>query len=520
MTMQPIPLSSRSPYAFLLAVLLAGVTAAQTVTLKSSLLVSGLSRPVFVVSPPADTQRLFIVEQAGVIKIFENGAILGAPFLNIDPIVGGGATEESGLLGLAFHPNYASNRKFYVCYTDNTGASVVREYLADAANPDLADPTSFTTIVPPIPHPADHNGGCLEFGRDGKLYLSLGDGDDGAHGQLLTTYLGKLLRIDVDNPPTFVPAGNPFGASSFPLIWSYGWRNPWRFSFDRQTGDFYGADVGNSSWEEVDFQPAGSPGGENYGWRCMEGNHCTGLSGCTCGSGSLSNPIVEYSHGNGCAVIGGYVYRGTAILGFQGNYIYGDFCNGRIWSFTYDGSSVSNFVERTSELDPPGPATLAGITSFGQDASGELYICNIGGQIYRIESVCPNPVSFCVTTPNSAGAGARMRYAGTGSIPQNDLVLRCSGCPAHVSGFFFYGQGQTQVPLGNGYRCVPSPILRLPAVQTNSLGNAAYSFDVNAPPHAVTAGSVWSFQFWFRDVPGGGALYDLSDGLSVTFCAY
>ena len=514
------------------AAVLAGHASAQT--LRSSLVQAGFTQPLYVTSPPGDTHRLFVVEHAGIIKIIKDGSLLATPFLNIDPIVGGGQaqSDERGLLGLAFHPGYAANRKFYVSYTDLSGSSVVREYLASAADPDVADTSTFTTVVGPILQPqSNHNGGCIQFGPDGKLYMSVGDGgaanDSGTghdptlgNGQSLATYLGKILRVDVDNPPTYVAAGNPFVGGSFPHIWAYGLRNTWRFSFDRLTGDLWLGDVGQNAKEEIDFTPASSTGGENYGWKCMEGFNCSGLGGCPaggCADPSLRPPVREYNHGLGCSVTGGYVYRGSAIAGFQGHYIHADYCSGAIWSFTYNGS-VQNLVTRTNELNPPGTLAINQVTSFGEDANGELYICDFGGgEVYKIEGQCVSPTIFCTTSPNSVGPGALMSFFGDGTLSQNNLLLGVTGGPPNKNGFFYYGSQTASVPAFNGIRCVGGTIHRLPVVQTNLFGDADWTFDALAPTSGITPGSTWHFQFHYRDT-GTGTGLNYSDGLTVPFC--
>jgi glucose/arabinose dehydrogenase len=528
---------STSCRSFLPALALAAVVAggfsgvARGQTLRSTLVQGGFTQPLYLTSPPGDTHRLFVVEHAGIIKIIKDGALLPTPFMNIDAIVGGGqaTSDERGLLGLAFHPQYASNGRFYVAYTDNSNAEVMREYHV-SGNPDIADTATFTTLFGPYPDPqSNHNGSCLQFGADGMLYYSLGDGGNAndmgsghdpstGNAQSMNTYFGKMLRLDPDNAPTYVPAGNPFPASSIPLAWAIGLRNPWRFSFDRLTGDMYIADVGQGAWEEIDFQPAASTGGENYGWRCMEGNHCTGFTGCTCNAPNLKIPIQEYSHSSGCSITGGFMYRGAAIPAFQGQYIYADYCSGQIWSFAYNGTTVSNFVNRTAQLDPAGALSINSVTSFGQDANGELYICDFGGgEIYRIDTICPDPTIYCTAAPNSAGPGAFMAVSGTGSFASNDLHLFTSGCPSTVFGFYFYGTAQANVPTYNGFRCVGGTIKRLPTVQTSQFGDADWTFDVHAPPAVVQPGSTWYFQLFYRD-PGVGTGLNYSDAVTVPFC--
>ncbi|MEW6249385.1 MAG: PQQ-dependent sugar dehydrogenase [Planctomycetota bacterium] len=356
-----------------------------------------LVRPLFLTALPGDTARLFILEQRdgniGRIRIFDRGAgaLKATPFLALSPV---GTQSEQGLLGLAFHPAYATNGYFYVYYTDPTNTIHVVRYTV-SGNPDLADPNSAYRLLQ-IPHPTygNHNGGWMAFGPDGYLYIGTGDGGSGYdpsnNAQSRQARLGKLLRIDVNGddfpadpnrnyaiPPTNPLVNDPNAAHE---IWHLGLRNPWRCSFDRETGDLYIGDVGQANWEEVDFQPANSPGGLNFGWRCMEGQHCTGLTGCTCNSPELTLPIHEYAHvNNQCSITGGYVYRGYEICDLRGTYFFADYCADRIWSFRYDGVNLTEFQERTAELNAGG-----GITSFGEDAEGELYIVCSDGEIWKI----------------------------------------------------------------------------------------------------------------------------------------
>jgi len=372
-------------------------------TLSTRRIASGINRPVLAVAPPGDYTRLFIVEQPGVIRIYDmvNAVMLPTPFLNIASIVGGGdsGSDERGLLGLAFSPDFATNGHFFVSYTNNSSNTVIARYTVSTANPNLANASSALTILTQSQPETNHNGGMIAFSPiDGYLYIGLGDGGGGndqhgsiGNGQLQTTFLGKMLRIDVANSapgtPYVVPPTNPFVGPGGYLdeIWASGLRNPWRWSFDRVTGDMYIADVGQNAWEEVDFQPATSAGGENYGWRCMEGNSCTGLSGCTCNAPTLTDPIHVYSHSSGCSISGGYCYRGCAMPNMHGIYFFSDFCTSPMWSFRVVGGAVTEFTTRTTELDPPGAQSIAGVTSFGEDAYGEIYICDWnGGEIFKI----------------------------------------------------------------------------------------------------------------------------------------
>jgi glucose/arabinose dehydrogenase len=350
------------------------------------LVASGLSAPLYLTAPTGDVSRLFIVEQTGAIKVFKDGALLPTPFLDLSgQLVAGG---EQGLLGLAFDPDYATNGRFVVHYTDLEGDTRV-SWFQVSANPDVADPGTEQIIFTADQPYGNHNGGQVAFGPDGNLYLGLGDGgsanDPEGRGQDLTEPLGSILRMDIRaGTPYTIPPDNPFIAQvdAVPEIWSYGLRNPWRFSFDRATGDLYIADVGQGRTEEVDIAPAsaGSGKGENYGWSIMEGSHC--LSGSTCDQTGLILPVFEYDHDQGCSITGGYVYRGSAIPALQGMYFYGDYCQGWVRSFRYaNGEAIEGTDWAT--LRPGGQ-----LTSFGEDAAGELYVISASGTVFK---VVPDP---------------------------------------------------------------------------------------------------------------------------------
>lgn len=362
---------------------------------------TGLTRPVFVTAPPGDNKRLFIVEQrsgsVGTIRILDltTGTLLPSAFFTISPVTTG---SEQGLLGLAFHPDYASNRQFYVNFTESGGGSagrtVVARYLADPVNPNTFVPGSRQDVIR-IDQPfSNHNGGWIGFGPDGYLYVSMGDGGSGgdpqANAQNLNVLLGKLLRLDVDgddfpsdvNANYRIPSDNPFVGIGRGEIWAYGMRNAWRCSFDRETHDLWIADVGQGTWEEIDFQPAGSPGGENYGWRCYEGNASYNSTNCAAPN-TMVFPIYAYSHSSGCSISGGYVYRG-GICDLRGTYFFSDYCSNQIWTFRYDGANVLDFRNRTTELQP-NVGSFSSIVSFGEDNRGELYICSLSnGSIFKI----------------------------------------------------------------------------------------------------------------------------------------
>ena len=340
--------------------------------------VTGLAFPLDFAGPPGDPSRQFIVEKGGAVRVVRDGVLLGQPFLDLSGRVSGGS--EQGLLGIAFHPGYPGDRRFFVNYTDGAGNTHVASFSV-SANPDVASPSGADVLVVGQPF-ANHNGGGLAFGPDGFLYIGLGDGgsegDPLGNGQSLSTLLGKMLRIDVDRgSPYAIPAGNPFlgSAGARGEIWSFGLRNPFRFSFDRGTGDLFIGDVGQDAREEIDFAPRGS-GGQNYGWNRTEGTLCFGAADCD--RSGITFPIAEYGHDEGCSVIGGYVYRGAAIPALQGQYFYGDFCSGFVRSLRVDGGAASG-ARQWPEL-APGDS----ITSFGQDAAGELYVVTAGGTVFRV----------------------------------------------------------------------------------------------------------------------------------------
>lgn len=382
------------------------------VDLHLELLSDQFDNPDYVIAPPNDTERLFVVEQyqagqdTGYIWIIKNGALLPDPFLAIPSV----ATDFSGgLLCLAFDPNYTSNGYFYVFYTDAPGAGepsgpVKISRFTVSANPNLADPGSEHPILTiPQPH-RFHPGGWLGFGPDGTLYISSGDGgpaeDPFQQGQAPNTLRGKILRIDVhgDDFPAdpdrnyAIAPGNPFvGQVGLDEIWAYGLREPWRCSFDSLTGDFYIADVGQENWEEVNFQDANSLGGENYGWRCREGSHDL-FADPECSGQTFVDPIYEYPIFNlpECSITGGYVYRGGTIPALQGKYIFADWCTSQIWSFRYTNGIVSDFELHTIIIDTSPAPTLGQINSFGTDGCGELTLTTFTGQVFKI--VPENPV--------------------------------------------------------------------------------------------------------------------------------
>ena len=338
---------------------------------------SGLSDPLYLAAPPGDA-RLFVVEKAGRVRIVANGALVATPFLDLTAKVS--KASEQGLLSIAFHPSYATNGLFYVYYTDGAGDTRLVRYRV-SSDPNRAD-TATASLVLAVDQPfANHNGGHQMFGPDGMLYIGLGDGGSGGdpmrNGQNLGSLLGKLLRIDVNGvQPYAIPPDNPFvgQAGARGEVWAFGLRNPWRFAFDRWDGLLYIADVGQNRWEEINAV-AINAAGVNYGWNVMEASECYNASSCD--RTGLTLPVAEYGRADGCSVTGGFVYRGQRIPGLVGHYLYSDYCQGWLRSFRYEGGQVSEPREW-----PIG--SVGQVQSFGEDATGELYILSKNGNVYWI----------------------------------------------------------------------------------------------------------------------------------------
>ena len=342
--------------------------------------VGNFDQPVYVAVIPGDTARLFVVEQAGIVRELRHDSIQTRPLLNLTGRIASGG--ERGLLCIAFDPQFATNGRFFVYFTDHNGDLRIVRYNVSSDRDSTDEATADTILAIPHPGQANHNGGQLQFGPDNMLWIGTGDGggsgDPSGNSQNKHALLGKLLRLDVSGASGYtIPAGNPgVNDTSFaPEVWAYGLRNPWRFSFDRQTGDLYIGDVGENNYEEVDLAPAAvqrGPGA-NYGWNIMEGKHCL-VDGCTQAG---IPPVVEYAHSpNVCSVTGGYVYRGSAIPGLDGHYFFADFCAGTVKSINWPSVIVGDW---SSQLSPG-----ASISSFGQDNKGELYITQLGGPVWKL----------------------------------------------------------------------------------------------------------------------------------------
>jgi glucose/arabinose dehydrogenase len=337
-----------------------------------------VDRPVYITHAGDGSGRLFVVEKRGTIAILRDGVPAADPFLDITSLVDSDASER-GLLGLAFHPDYANNGRFFVYYTAENGDNTVARYQV-SGDADRADPATGVVLLAIEDFAANHNGGMIAFGPDGYLYVGTGDGGGGGdpqgNGQNREALLGKMLRLDVDGgEPYAIPADNPWasGGDGRPEVWAYGLRNPWRFSFDRETGDLYIGDVGQNAYEEVNVQRAGSRGGENYGWNEMEGAHC--FRSGNCDPASFVQPIAEYGRDGGCTVVSGYVYRGAAFPSLQGTYYFADYCSGKIWSLHENGGTWDMQQVLESGLS---------ISSFGEDQAGELYLVDLQGGVYQV----------------------------------------------------------------------------------------------------------------------------------------
>jgi len=349
--------------------------------LAGRLVVSGLRAPLDLQSVPGDLERLYVVEQGGRIRVVRNGQVAGT-FLDVASRISSGG--ERGLLGLAFHPQFATNRRFFVNYTNPAGDTHISEFRA--TSPDAADASSERILLEVGQPFANHNGGGLAFDNAGRLLIALGDGGSGGdpqnNGQKLSTLLGKILRIDVDaGSPYGIPADNPFSATAGaqPEIWAYGLRNPFKIAIDRPTGDLYIGDVGQNAVEEIDVDPGSRRGGLNYGWRITEGSRCFNPSS-GCDTSAITLPIYEYSHGEGCSVTGGVVYRGCRVPALAGTYFFADYCSAFVRSLRFANGQATELRDWTSSL-----RGLDSPTSFGLDAAGELYVVDQDGEIYRLE---------------------------------------------------------------------------------------------------------------------------------------
>lgn len=541
-----------APRLFAIALAVALIAPAATPQgLRSTLVAEGFTTPSHVAFAPGDPSRMFVTELAtGRVRVVENGVTLTSPFLELPNI--SGTDWLLGLYSIAFHPDYAQNGRFYVSYVDDSFLTYVDEFTV-SNDPNVADPASRVTIFGPLVQPLhDHNNGHLTFGPDGMLWVGMGDGggpwDPDNRAQDLTQVHGKLLRFDVENPPTYIPADNPYlGAPHDPTntipdaIWSYGFRNPWRFSFDSATGELYIADVGQRTREELSVQPAGSTGRDNYGWRCKEGNVCTQLGPCSCTDPTLVPAIHDYPRPvDDCSSItGGHVYRGGKIPELEGLYLFGDYCTGKVFTLRYSAGTATELTERTSQLDPDGdgPLTLDSLVSIGRDEAGELYLVLIdSGRVYRVDPIF---ASFCdgfdgslaacpCANPGAPQSGCDLSQ-GTGGVslevldqdvgPLNRATLLGQGYPPRgLPGVTVIRASATDpsapIVFGDGLRCIGTPVVRVGA----TLASGGTSLQTIG--HGAGAGSgSFVYQLWLRNTPimycDPAAAFNLSNGRTI-----
>jgi len=369
----------------------AGVASSSGTSVDAVFVSNNFNSPLFVTAPRLDARRLFVVERQGYVRILDlaTNTVKLTPFLDMSDLTS--TSGERGFFSMAFDPAYESNGRFFVSYTNTSGDLVLARYEVDAGDPDAADESTRKELLV-VPHPGsqNHNGGQIQFGGDGYLYWSMGDGGQGTNAQDPMAMLGKLLRLDVNHasaPFATVPSTNPGyvdGTSPLEYVWAKGLRNPFRFSFDRQSGDLYIGDVGANSVEEISFAPAASPGGQNYGWNIFEGSSCR-VEPCPDPPTGFTMPVHEYAHGGRhCAVIGGYSYRGCAMPDLSGNYFFSDLCSAFVRTFKVVGGAATSFTDRSKDAKSTG-VFISGVVSWGEDARGEIYLISGGGSIYRIQ---------------------------------------------------------------------------------------------------------------------------------------
>jgi glucose/arabinose dehydrogenase len=490
-------------------------------------------RPTAICSAPGVQHQFYVAVKNGRVWVVRGSAVISTPAL--DHLWAINQNGEGGLLGMAFHPDFATNRKLYLCYTQTGvfGDTVVSEFTMVAGTVDRIDTNSERILVGPIPQTSNgHKAGDLEFGPDGMLYVALGDGDAGSASnssiaQDLGSKLGKILRVDVDAPAPHVPLDNPFVATpgAEPLVWAYGVRNPWRIGVDAATGSVFVGDVGASAFEEltrIDVADAGA----NLGWPCREGLQCRSHTACACPGASLFDPFHVLAHGGSpavCAIIGGDVLRGCDIPRLEGQYIFADFCAPSLWMIE-DPYGAANLVDLYAELGPAEQASLRNVSEFGQGPSGELLVgTHYTQEIWRIRAR-PGFQPYCTAAPNSTGGPATLLASGSASISAANLRLDLTGLPPGAHGLMLIGRGRTYIEMVAGLPgtlCVTgAPVYRwVDRVLTASgTGSASLVTDLTDLPWGSlpVPGDTWNFQYWTRDAnPLPTA--NMSTAVAVTF---
>lgn len=503
-------------------------------TLSLELIVSGLNKPTHVAEDPTQPGRLFAVERNRGVDVVINGVLQATPFLDLSAEVSSGT---QGIMGIALHPDYALNGRFFLVYTDMGQMSHVAEYTV-SADPNVADPASRVQILGPNAQPGPvHNWNLPMFGPDGMLYITTGDGvltstNTSNTAQDLDSLFGKMLRLDVDLPAPYIPADNPYVgvAGAREEIFLCGLRQPWRYDFDPVTADLWIADVGDSTNEEVTVLAAGTAAGANLGWKCQIGREdCAPGVGCTdCNDPNYTRPGWAYQHVNGhCAIIGGAVYRGADMPWLQGKYLFADYCTPDIWSMRTDGTRVYDWVQHS--LPPASPGVNL-ITSFGRLLNGEMLILDqVGGEIWKIVpgDNCGSSGGqlACPATANSTSYVAVLGASGSLTISDNDLHLYVGNVPANQFGYMLMSQSAGNVPMFGGSQgtlCLGPPFVRFSQnvlVADVDDGTVIFKPDLTSLPNSTTfqPGSSWVFQYWFRDA-NPSSTSNTSDAVVVTFC--
>lgn len=523
----------------LLPVLLLGFGAAPAVSaspatpqgFEASLLGNTPDRPTTLGFAPGVNDRMYVATKRGRIWVFQNGSYLNPPFLDIRSQVNDGG--ENGLLGFVFDPDFQTNGHFYVAFTTGAGSgdSMISRFTVPQGSLNAADPNSEEIIWGPIPQQTmGHKGGDLEFGTDGMLYHSIGDGDGGSAMNLGTAQdmsdpRGKVLRFDVAAPFPHVPQNNPYvgTAGADPHIWAMGFRNPWRLEVDPQSGDVYVADVGASRWEEITRLPSGASG-LNGGWPCMEGDQCLTHSACVCTAPTIVSPVHSIAHtgpGAYCSITGGVMYHGSAIPSLTGHLLYADFCTGQFGALG-DAAGTPSPVDISSQILNAGNPIYS-VVDFACDNQGEIYFVeHYSAKIWKIVPA-GGFQNYCQTNSNSSGNPAAIAASGSSSIAAGNLTLTVTNLPLNTFGFFLTANSQAFVQNfagSDGNLCVGQPLYRWidNVYNAGSTGSVSRTTDLTDLPNGVSisAGETWNFQYWTRD-SNPSVTSNTSDAVAVTF---